>query len=136
MHNRGRVMGLAEGRALRRNSGGICSNATRRKPGASFSLRDMRPASLGLLISRPNTCCSAPPLKLPTNVFTNNTHSPEAGAVTMILLDLLNTPSADQQYARQQLLKFLKTKTESRQFALCTLTSDRAAYLRLLQGFT
>ncbi len=84
----------------------------------------------------PDSPNPTPPLKLPTNVFTNNTHSPEAGAVTMILLDLLNTPSADQQYARQQLLKFLKTKSESRQFALCTLTSDRAAYLRLLQGFT
>lgn len=71
-----------------------------------------------------------------SNVFNNQTQAPESGAVTMVLLDLLNTPAADQQYARQELIKVLKAKTGKSQFALCALSSDQAAYLRLIQGFT
>jgi VWFA-related protein len=73
--------------------------------------------------------------KVPPNVFSNETHTPESGAVTLILFDLLNTPSADQDYARQQLIKFLQTKPKGAQFALCTL-SEGGSKLRLLQGFT
>jgi VWFA-related protein len=73
--------------------------------------------------------------KATPNVFSNETHTPEAGAVTLILFDLLNTPSADQDYARQQLIKFLQTKPKNAQFALCTL-SEGGSKLRLLQGFT
>ena len=85
---------------------------------------------------------ASPDLKPPVqpasaaNVFSNNTHAPEPGSVTLVLLDLLNTPSADQQHAREQLIKFLKTKPSSFQFGLSTLSSDRASHLRLIQGFT
>jgi|GEM_PF-341543 len=78
---------------------------------------------------------AAPPAKLSPNVFTNHGHAPEPGAVTMVLFDLLNTPSQDQVYARQQLMKFLMTKPKTSQLALCTL-SEGASRLRLLQGFT
>ena len=72
----------------------------------------------------------------PANVFSNNTHAPDPGSVTLVLLDLLNTPSADQEHAREQLINFLKTKNNNSQFALCTLSSGRALHLRLIQGFT
>ena len=75
----------------------------------------------------------SPPL---ANVFNNNTDAPDPGSVTLVLLDLLNTPSADQEHAREQLINFLKTKNNNSQFALCTLSSGRALHLRLIQGFT
>jgi VWFA-related protein len=76
------------------------------------------------------------PAKPSPNIFTNDTQVPEPGAVTVLLLDLLNTPSADQPYARGELVKFLKSKAQDSQFALCTLTADRSSHLRLIQGFT
>jgi VWFA-related protein len=78
----------------------------------------------------------SPPLHLPPNVFTNNTQAPDPGSVTILLLDLLNTPMTDQQRAREQLVKFLQSKTKDSEFALCTLSTDLAAHLRLIQGFT
>ena len=38
------------------------------------------------------------------------TAAPDPGSVTLILLDLLKTPPADQQFARKQLIKYLKNK--------------------------
>jgi VWFA-related protein len=71
------------------------------------------------------------------NLYSNTAQASEPGAVMMILLDLLNTPSADQQYAREGLLRFLKTRTaKTSQFALCALTGDPNSPLRLVQGFT
>ena len=75
------------------------------------------------------------PAKPSANVFSNKTRAAEPGAVTMILFDLLNTPSQDQVFARQQLIKFLQSKPKNSQLALCTM-SNAAAHLRLIQGFT
>lgn len=75
------------------------------------------------------------PQKPSPNLFTNNTHAPDPGAVTLILFDLLNTPSQDQVYARQQLIKFLGSKPKNAQFALCSLSAG-VSRLRLIQGFT
>jgi VWFA-related protein len=81
----------------------------------------------------------APPkpaaLKPSPNLFTNDSHAPDPGAVTLILFDMLNTPPQDQVYARQQLIKFLGSKPKNAQFALCTLSAG-ASRLRLVQGFT
>jgi VWFA-related protein len=74
--------------------------------------------------------------KTSPNVFTNSTNAADTGSVTLILLDLLNTPPADQQFARQQLVKFLKAKPASVQFAICTLSPKKNSRLRLIQGFT
>ena len=74
--------------------------------------------------------------KAPPNVFTNSAPGPEPGAVTLVVLDLLNTPVTDQSYARQQLINFLKARKPDTQFALCLLTPGRGATLQLLQGFT
>jgi VWFA-related protein len=72
----------------------------------------------------------------PANVFSNSTHASDPGSVTLILLDLVNTPSADQEHARDQLISYLKTKTSNAQFALFTLSSNRAQHLRMIQGLT
>jgi VWFA-related protein len=79
---------------------------------------------------------SPKPEKPPANVFTNKSHAPEIGAVTLVLFDMLNTPSQDQSYARQQLIKFLRSKPKNLQFALCTLNAGTDPHLRLIQGFT
>ncbi len=70
--------------------------------------------------------------KLPPNIFSNYTQPAEPGSVTVVLLDLLNTPMADQTYAQAQLIRFLKTKPQDAQFALCTLSNK----LQMIQGFT
>ncbi len=72
----------------------------------------------------------------PTDVFSNGTHAADSGAMTLVLLDLVNTPSEDQEHARDRLVTFLRTKPTNIQFALCTLSSNRASHLRLIQGFT
>ena len=76
-----------------------------------------------------------PPAKSSPSVFSNDTHAPDPGAVTLVLFDLLNTPTADQVYARQQLIKFLESKPKYAQFALCTMSAGESR-LRLIQGFT
>jgi VWFA-related protein len=78
------------------------------------------------------------PAKQAPNMFSNATDNP-AGATMLVLLDLLNTPSQDQLYARDQLIKFLKARAaegKTSQFALCTLTGDQNSHLHLVQGFT
>jgi VWFA-related protein len=70
---------------------------------------------------------------LPPNIYTNNNSGgPETGSPTIIVLDLLNTPLPDQQNAREQLISFIKKRSEASQMALCSLSSN----LRLIQGFT
>jgi VWFA-related protein len=76
----------------------------------------------------------AVPAKSSPNVFQTSRRQPNPGSVTMILFDMLNTPSQDQAYARQQLVKFLQTKPKSMQFAICTMSVG--SRLRLVQGFT
>jgi len=72
---------------------------------------------------------STPP---PSNVFSNNDNSTPDQPMVVILLDFLNTELADQQFAIQQLGKFLRTKPAGTQFALFLLTER----LQMLQGFT
>jgi VWFA-related protein len=72
------------------------------------------------------------PLIFAPNVFTNNQPSRRDQACMLVVLDLLNTPFVDQQYARDQLLKFLRKKPKDMQFALFVLTER----LRMIQGFT
>ena len=58
---------------------------------------------------------------LPPNVFSNSAAPTEENAVTVVLLDLLNTPMADQAYAQDQLIKFLKAKPQDAKIAICIL---------------
>ena len=89
----------------------------------SFDVYDFDKAS----ISRaPN----APPL--PPGVFENIPKVPERGPLYVMLLDLVNTETADQMMARQQVLKFIKSKPAGTRFAVF-VTTDK---LYLVQGFT
>jgi VWFA-related protein len=65
-------------------------------------------------------------------VFSNYSAPAEEGAVTVVLLDLLNTPMAAQAYAREELIKFLKNKPKDAKFAMCILGNR----LQMIQGFT
>jgi VWFA-related protein len=89
----------------------------------SFDVYDFDKAS----ISRaPND----PPL--PPNVFENLPKAPERGPLYVMLLDLVNTETTDQMTARQQVLKFIKSKPAGTRFAVF-ITTDK---LYLVQGFT
>jgi VWFA-related protein len=71
---------------------------------------------------------------LPANLYTNR---PEyrlpRGPLTLLLLDALNTPVLDQEYARQQMLLYLKKQLKpDQQTAILALTTG----LFLLQDFT
>jgi len=77
---------------------------------------------------------ASPAAALPPNVFTNEAYfnpvTPRA--ITVILLDGLNTPVADQAYAREQLIRFLHTLTPDDRVALYSLGGN----LRILHDFT
>lgn len=72
--------------------------------------------------------------QLPSNVYTNRPeYDMPPGPLTLILLDGLNTPVADQGYARSQMLTYLGSQLQPGQpVAVYTL----AGSLRLLQDFT
>lgn len=64
--------------------------------------------------------------------FSNVTSPGESGAVTILLLDLLNTPTTNQLVAREQMLKFLQILPPGRPISLFTLTDK----LQMIQSFT
>jgi len=78
----------------------------------------------------PPTQIKLPPM--PPNVYTNFPVTQTADSVNIILLDALNTPSADQSYVHSQMLKYLRTIPPNTRVAVFTLASR----LRMLQGIT
>jgi VWFA-related protein len=70
--------------------------------------------------------------KLPPNTYSNHPSAPTSDSWTIILFDVLNTPTSDQAYARKQLLEMLKALPKGRPVSLYLLTSR----LTMLQGFT
>ncbi len=70
--------------------------------------------------------------KLPPNTYSNHPNDATADAWTIVLFDLLNTATADQEYARKQLLDMLKAAPKGQPIALYLLTSK----LALVQAFT
>ena len=84
-------------------------------------------------VSAPETPVSVPGLSDPApNVFTNNIPPRSSLPLTLVMLDFVNTPMADQQYAKQELMKFLKKKPRDMQFAIFVLSTN----LSMIQGFT
>ena len=69
---------------------------------------------------------------LPPNVFANVPMVGPAGSVNMILFDMVNTAPQDQQYARKQMLEFLKALPPGQQVALFVLSDQ----LHMFQSFT
>jgi VWFA-related protein len=72
------------------------------------------------------------PSALPPNTYTNIPEASAGGAINVLLLDAVNTPAADQAYARRKILEYLKTIPPGTRMAIFTLASR----LRLVQGFT
>jgi VWFA-related protein len=72
--------------------------------------------------------------KLPPNTFTNRLEQKSGvpASVTVILLDALNTRITDQQYAKQQVIKFLQTIEPEDHVGIYTL----GASLRMLHDYT
>jgi VWFA-related protein len=80
-------------------------------------------------VAGPHPAAPAPRAK---NEFANVPQNGPAGSVNMILFDLLNTAPADQQYARRQMLEFLKSLPPGQQAALFVLSDQ----LHMFQSFT
>jgi VWFA-related protein len=70
--------------------------------------------------------------KLPPNTYSNLPNAATADSWTIVLFDLLNTPTADQEYARKQLIDVLRTIPKGQPVALYLLTSK----LTMIQSFT
>ena len=68
---------------------------------------------------------------LPPNVFRNFSPIPLPPAVTVLLLDALNTPLADQMYLRKAAQKYLKTLKPGSRLAIFTMSMR----LSFVQGF-
>jgi VWFA-related protein len=75
---------------------------------------------------------SLPPMQLPPNQYTNFTQQPAGGAVTILMLDTLNTDRLEQVYARKAMAQFLRRLPPGQRVGLFIL-SDRP---HLVQGFT
>ena len=69
---------------------------------------------------------------LPPNVYTNiATPAPDTGPILVLLMDALNTPTADQAKVRLAMLEYLRKIPSGRHIAIFTLNEK----LRMLQGF-
>ncbi len=70
--------------------------------------------------------------QLPPNTYSNHPEAATSDSWTIVLFDVLNTPTMDQEYARKQLLQLLGTVPKGRPVALYVLTNR----LTMIQGFT
>ncbi len=73
----------------------------------------------------------APPV-LPPGTYTNYTPTLPGNSLTVLLIDALNTPRADQTYLRDQLAKYVRSAPPGQTVAIFGLNSK----LYMLQGFT
>ncbi len=75
-----------------------------------------------------------PPELLPANVYTNRPeYRMPPGPLTILLLDALNTPVGEQAYAREQMLRYVKTRIKPDQRTAIFALGNQ---LFLLQDFT
>ena len=82
--------------------------------------------------SAPPTAAPAHPIQLPPNVYTNfPTTAPDNNPILVLLMDALNTPSAEQVKVRLAMLSYLRQIPSGRRIAIFTLTSR----LHMIQGF-
>lgn len=72
------------------------------------------------------------PRSLPTNTFVNVPAGPERGPLYVLLLDLIDMGVDDQPRAREELLKFIRSKPLGTRFAIFVFSDG----LHLVQGFT
>jgi VWFA-related protein len=93
------------------------------QPILSFDVHEFDKPSLSIPSSAP---------ALPPNTFVNVPTAPERGPLYAILYDMVNMEVEDQIVARQQVLKFIKSKPEGTRFAIYVHSDG----LHLVQGFT
>lgn len=72
------------------------------------------------------------PDSLPTNTFVNVPSGPERGPLYVLLLDVLDMSATDQPVAREQVMRFIRSKPLGTRFAIFVLSDG----LYLVQGFT
>jgi VWFA-related protein len=70
--------------------------------------------------------------QLPPNVFTNIPRVPPSDAVTVLLLDSMNTQLQDQSFVHAEMIKYLKNIPPGTRMAIFTLGN----HLEYVQGFT
>ena len=108
------------------------------KPGDFTVLQDGKPQQLKVFEAHvphapePKVKKVAAPL-LPPNTYTNLPRDASDSSWNIILVDLLNTETKDQQIVRDQLTKLLNSLPPGRPVALFELTSR---HLEMLEGFT
>jgi VWFA-related protein len=73
-----------------------------------------------------------PPMNLPEGEFTNIAGIPPGETLNVLLLDALNTPTKDQAFLRQQLLKYVQSAPPGTHLAIIGLST----HLTMLQSFT
>jgi VWFA-related protein len=73
-----------------------------------------------------------PKIDLPPNQYTNFPMQSPGSSLNIILFDTVNTPIADQAYARRQMIEFVKALPPGKPVALFTLGRQ----LRMIAGFT
>jgi VWFA-related protein len=98
-------------------------------------LEDGKPQQIDYFVAHTYEVAGAHPAPAPphsTTDFSNMPASGPAGSVNMILFDMVNTAPADQQYARRQMLDFLKALPPGQQVALFVLSDQ----LHMFQSFT
>jgi len=94
---------------------------------------DRKPQRIsGFNVHRYEAPRALPALHLPPNQYTNFTQQEPGGAVTILLLDVLNTPQLEQIYARKAMIEFLKNLPPGQRVGLYILSD----HPRLVQGFT
>ena len=86
----------------------------------------------GFNIHRYEAPRALPPLQLPPNQYTNFSQQEPGGAVTILMLDVLNTPQLEQIYARKAMVEFLRHLPRGQRVGLYILSD----HPRLVQGFT
>ncbi len=98
-------------------------------------LDDKKPQAIQVFSMRTNDVPTTAPPSLPSGTYTNRIQQ-RAGvptSVSVILFDGLNTEFADQAYAKQQVVKFLRTQIQPQdRVAIFSLGRD----LRVLHDFT
>ena len=94
---------------------------------------DGRPQKIVFFRANAGTApAAASPPNLRSDEFTNEISSAESKPMTILLFDLLNTPSDDQLFAVRQMLKFLRNVPPGEHVTLFTLTNG----LQMTQGMT
>jgi len=105
------------------------------KPGDFTVLEDGKPqkiAAFGMHAAPAVQPKLAPPLQLPSHLYTNYQIADPSRPITIVLMDVLNTQVQDQAYTRKQMIEFLKQLPLGQRVALFALGTR----LQTIQGFT